>query len=79
MHGRLFIQFIALTLLTSTRKVIEENGSSFSTYAKSHRDVLRRVVAFYMVKFKGRYKPANQRSRTHFEAFEIYVHVSSDS
>jgi transposase len=82
MYGRLFIQFIALTLLTSIRKVIEEKGSSFSKYAKSYRDVLRRVAAFSMVKFKGRYKPVyttpTKGAGLIFEAFEIDVPVSSD-
>ena len=82
MHGRLFIQFIALTLLTSIRKVIEEKGSSFSKYAKSYRDVLRRVAAFSVVKFKGKYKPVyttpTKGAGLIFEAFGIDVPVSSD-
>ncbi len=82
MHGRLFIQFVALTLLTSIRKVIEEKGTSFSKYAKSYRDVLRRVAAFSVVKFKGKYKPVytipTKGANLIFEAFGIDVPASSD-
>ncbi len=83
MYGRLFIQFIALTLLNSIRKIIEEKGSSFSKYAKSYRDVLRRVAAFSMVKFKGKYRPVyttpTKGAGLIFESFEIDIPVSSDS
>ena len=75
MYGRLFIQFIALILLTAIRQVIEEKGATFSKYAKSYRDVLRRVTSFSKVEFKGRYKPLystpTKGARLIFEAFEI--------
>jgi transposase len=75
MYGRLFIQFIALILLTAIRQVIEEKGAKFSKYAMSYRDVLRRVTSFSKVEFKGRYKPLystpTKGARLIFEAFEI--------
>lgn len=79
MYGRLFIQFIALILLSAIRQVIEEKGSSFSKYATSYRDVLRRVTSYSKIEFKGRYKtlystPTKGASLI-FEAFEIDLPV----
>lgn len=77
MYGRLLIQFIALILLTWIRKVIEEKGTRFSKYAKSYRDVLRRVTSFSKVSFKGKYKPIystpTKGTRLIFEVFDIDV------
>ncbi len=77
MYGRLFIQFIALILLTWIRKVIEKDGSEFSRYAKSYRDVLRRVTSFSKISFKGKYKPIystpTKGACKIFEAFGIDI------
>ncbi|MCF7943729.1 MAG: transposase [Spirochaetia bacterium] len=82
MYGRLFIQFAVLVLLTSIRNVIEEKGSSFSKYATSYRDVLRRVSTYSKVNFKRKYKPVNttptQEVGLIFEAFGVEVPTSSD-
>ena len=77
MYGRLLIQFVALILLTWMRQVIEERGASFSKYAKSYRDVLRRVTSFSQVSFNGKYKPIystpTKGARLIFEAFGIDI------
>ena len=49
MYDRLFIQFIAIILLSAIRKVIVEKGERFSKYATSYRDVPRRVNSFSIV------------------------------
>jgi len=81
MYGRLLIQFVALTLLTWIRKMIEERGTSFNKYATSYRDVLRRVTSFAKVSFTGTYKPIystqTKGARLIFEAFEIDVPTGS--
>ncbi len=77
MYGRLFIQFVALILLTSIRKVIDEKGSSFSKYATSYRDVLRRVSTYSKVNLKDKYKPVyttpTKEAGLIFEAFGVKV------
>jgi transposase len=77
MYGRLFIQFIALILLSAIRQVIMEKGEPFSKYATSYRAVLRRVSSFSKVEFEGKYKPLystpTKGASLIFEAFKIEV------
>ena len=56
MQGRLFVQFIALILLTELKKMIAENQSQLSKYGTNHRQILKRVASYSRVKFKGKYK-----------------------
>ena len=56
MGGRLFIQFIALILLTEIRKVIKEKGASSAKYCTNPRSLFERVFSFSRISFKGRYK-----------------------
>jgi hypothetical protein len=55
MQGRLFIQFIALILLTELKKMIAENSREFIKYGNNHRQILRRVASYSRVKFRGKY------------------------
>jgi hypothetical protein len=52
----LFVQFIALILLTELKKMIAENQSQLSKYGTNHRQILKRVASYSRVKFKGKYK-----------------------
>ncbi len=55
MQGMLFIQFIALILLTELKKMIGENSDELSKYGSNHRQILRREASYSRVKFKGKY------------------------
>ncbi|MGD1831974.1 MAG: hypothetical protein ACPKOP_01405, partial [Sphaerochaetaceae bacterium] len=67
----------ALILLTWIRKVIEKDGAEFSRYAKSYRDVLRRVTSFSKISFRGKYKPIystpTKGARKIFKSFGIDI------
>lgn len=56
MQGRLFIQFIALILLTELKKIIQENQKEIAKYGSNHRQILSRIASYSRVKFKGKYK-----------------------
>ncbi|MGI6481577.1 MAG: hypothetical protein ACOXZ2_08390 [Sphaerochaetaceae bacterium] len=46
MQGRLFIQFIALILLTELKQMIKENQSELSKYGSNHHQILKRVASY---------------------------------
>lgn len=77
MFGRLFIQFVALILLSSIRKDTKEQGRTFRKYAVGYKDVLRRVSTFSKVEFTGKYRPVyttpTKGQQLIFEAFGIDV------
>ena len=56
MQGRLFIQFVALILLTELKRMIKEHSKEISKYGSGHRQVLGRVASYSRVTFKGKYK-----------------------
>lgn len=77
MLGRLFIQFIALILLTELKQMIKENQSELSKYGSNHRQILKRVASYSRVKFKGKYKDIfstpTKAQETIFAAFDINI------
>ena len=82
MEGRLFIQFIALILLTEIRKVIREKGASFAKYCTNPRSLFKRVFSFSRISFKGRYKDIysvpTKIQRLIFEAFGIDIPLTDE-
>ena len=82
MEGRLFIQFIALILLTEIRKVIKEKGSSFAKYCTNPRGLFKRVFSFSRISFKGKYKDIysvpTKAQRLIFEAFGIDIPLTDE-
>ncbi len=55
MHGRLFIQFIALIVLSELKKTLREHRNEASKYG-NYRAILSRVMSYARIKFEGRYK-----------------------
>jgi transposase len=55
MEGRLFIQFIALIILTELKRQIKEHSDELSKYG-NYRSVSKRVASFSKVSFSGKYK-----------------------
>lgn len=55
MHGRLFIQFIALILLSELKHMLKENHEELLRYG-NYKLVLSRVMSYSRIKFEGSYK-----------------------
>jgi transposase len=55
MQGRLFVQFIALVILTEFKKAVKAHNKELVKYG-NYRSVLKRVASFSQVKFSGKYK-----------------------
>ncbi len=77
MRGRLFVQFIALILLTELKQMIKENQNKLSKYGSNHRQILKRVASYSRVKFKDKYKDLysapTKAQETIFTAFDIDI------
>jgi hypothetical protein len=55
MDGRLFIQFIALIILTELKHQIRDHSEELSKYG-NYRSILKRVASFSRISFEGKYK-----------------------
>ena len=55
MQGRLFIQFIALILLSELKRHIREQHELLAKYG-NHKAILMRVASFSSIRFQGKYK-----------------------
>lgn len=56
MQGRLFIQFVALILLTELKKCIRTHADDLGKYGGNYKTLLQRVASFSRVNFSGKYK-----------------------
>ncbi len=55
MYGRLFIQFIALIILTELKQQLRHNHAQLAKYG-NYTSILHRVASFSRIRFKGKYK-----------------------
>ncbi len=55
MDGRLFIQFIALIILTELKRQVKDHAEELSKYG-NYRSILNRVASFSQISFEGKYK-----------------------
>ena len=55
MHGRLFIQFVALILLSELKRKIKEHHDELLKYG-NYKSILSRVMSYSRIKFEGSYK-----------------------
>ena len=55
MHGRLFIQFIALILLSELKRKLKEHHDELLKYG-NYKSILSRVMSYSRIKFEGSYK-----------------------
>ena len=55
MNGRLFIQFIALMLLSELKRKINEHHDELLNYG-NYKSILSRVMSYARIKFEGSYK-----------------------
>ena len=55
MHGRLFIQFIALILLSELKRKLKEHHDEQLKYG-NYKSILARVMSYSRIKFEGSYK-----------------------
>jgi len=77
MHGRLFIQFIALILLSELKRTIKEHQKALRKYG-NYKSILSRVISYSRIKFEGSYKDVyttpTKAQETIFNALGVEYH-----